>query len=84
MTKVCGRLVHLDTPCLDANARPYFQDVLDHVRRVDAMVNSLRDVLTSVFEVSNLLEQQRPGVITRQPLGPRYWPYPPRSLGSTA
>jgi magnesium transporter len=50
MTEVCGRLVHLDTPCLDANARPYFQDVLDHVRRVDAMVNSLRDVLTSVFE----------------------------------
>ena len=43
-----------------------FQDVLDHVRRVDAMVNSLRDVLTSVFEVSNLLEQQRQGVITRQ------------------
>jgi magnesium transporter len=40
MTEVCGRLVHLDTPCLDANARPYFQDVLDHVRRVDAMVNS--------------------------------------------
>jgi Mg2+ and Co2+ transporter CorA len=39
---------------------------LDHVRRVDAMVNSLRDVLTSVFEVSNLLEQQRQGVITRQ------------------
>ena len=66
MTEVCGRLVHLDTPCLDANVRPYFQDVLDHVRRVDAMVNSLRDVLTSVFEVSNLLEQQRQGVITRQ------------------
>jgi magnesium transporter len=66
MTEVCSRLVHLDTPCLDANARPYFQDVLDHVRRVDAMVNSLRDVLTSVFEVSNLLEQQRQGVITRQ------------------
>jgi magnesium transporter len=36
------------------------------VRRVEAMVNSLRDVLTSVFEVSNLLEQQRQGVITRQ------------------
>jgi hypothetical protein len=66
MTEVCGRLVHLETPCLDANARPYFQDVLDHVRRVEAMGNSLRDVLTSVFEVSNLLEQQRQGVITRQ------------------
>ena len=66
MTEVCSRLVHLETPCLDANSRPYFQDVLDHVRRVEAMVNSLRDVLTSVFEVSNLLEQQRQGTITRQ------------------
>jgi magnesium transporter len=66
MTEVCGRLVHIETPCLDANARPYFQDVLDHVRRVEAMVNSLRDVLTSVFEVSHLLEQQRQGAITRQ------------------
>lgn len=36
------------------------------MRRVEAMVNSLRDVLTSVFEVSNLLEQQRQSAITRQ------------------
>jgi len=40
--------------------------VLDHVRRVQALVDGLRDVLTSVFEFSNLLEQQRTGVITRQ------------------
>lgn len=66
MSEVCGRLVHLDLPCLDAEAKPYFQDVLDHVRRVDAMVGSLREVLTSVFEVSHLLEQQRQGIITRQ------------------
>jgi CorA-like Mg2+ transporter protein len=66
MTEVCSRLVHLETPCLDANARPYFQDVLDHVRRVEVMVNSLRDVLTLVFEVSNLLEQRHQVVIARQ------------------
>jgi magnesium transporter len=30
------------------------------------MSAALRDVLTSVFEVSTLLEQQRQGVITRQ------------------
>ena len=87
MTEVCGRLVHLDTPCLDSNVRPYFQDVLDHVRRVDAMANSLRDILTSVFEVSNLLEQQRQGVITRQ-LATwaailQYWRSPRRSPAYT-
>jgi magnesium transporter len=30
------------------------------------MVGGLREVITSVFEASNLLEQQRQGVITRQ------------------
>ena len=60
------RLVHLDLPCLDAEVRPYFRDVFDHVRRVEANVESLREVLTTVFEVSNLLEQQRQSAITRQ------------------
>lgn len=66
MSEVAGKIVRLDVPCIDADAKPYFSDVLDHVRRVQAMVDGLRDVLTSVFEFSNLLEQQRTGVITRQ------------------
>ena len=64
--EVAGKFVRLDLPCVDADARPYFSDVLDHVRRVQVMVDTLRDTLTSVFEVSNLLEQQRTGDITRQ------------------
>ncbi|WP_458094487.1 magnesium/cobalt transporter CorA [Roseomonas sp. WA12] len=66
MSEVCSKLVRLDLPCVDAEARPYFSDVLDHVRRVQTMVDALREVLTSVFEVSSLLEQKRQGVITRQ------------------
>lgn len=66
MSELCGKLVHLDLPCLDYEAKPYFRDVLDHVHRVESMVAGLRDVITSVFEASNLLEQQRQGVITRQ------------------
>ncbi|MGE4323864.1 MAG: magnesium/cobalt transporter CorA [Sphingobium sp.] len=66
MSEVAGRLAHLDLPGLDQDVRPYFQDVLDHVRRVEVMVENLREVLTTVFEVSHLLESQRQGVITRQ------------------
>ena len=66
MSEVCSKLVRLDLPCVDAESRPYFSDVLDHVRRVQTMVDALREVLTSVFEVSSLLEQKRQGVITRQ------------------
>ncbi len=66
MSEVANKLVRIDLPCVDVATRPYFNDVLDHVRRVQTMVDDLREVLTSVFEFSTLLEQQRTGVITRQ------------------
>lgn len=65
-SELCGKLAHLDLPCLDHHAKPYFRDVLDHCLRVEALVGGLKDVITSVFEASNLLEQQRQGTITRQ------------------
>jgi len=65
-SELVGKLVHLDLPCIDEHAKPYFRDVHDHVRRVEGMVSGLREVITSVFEASNLLEQQRQGTITRQ------------------
>ncbi|SES47176.1 magnesium/cobalt transporter CorA [Rhizobium sp. NFR03] len=66
MSEVVGKLTHLDLPCVDDNAKPFFRDVHDHVRRVENVVGGLRDIITSVFEASNLLEQQRQGTITRQ------------------
>ncbi|GGE93891.1 magnesium and cobalt transport protein CorA [Sphingomonas prati] len=66
MAEVAGKLVRLDLPCIDPDTRPYFSDVLDHVRRMQVMIDGLLQVLTSVFEFSNLMEQQRTGAITRQ------------------
>lgn len=66
MVEVANKLANLDMPCIDPDAKPYFRDVLDHARRVELLVGGLRDSLTSVFEVSALLEQQRQGAITRQ------------------
>ena len=66
MEEVAKRLEQHDLPCVDPDVRPYFRDVADHVRRVVAMVSSLREVLSTVFEASTLLEQQRQGAITRQ------------------
>jgi magnesium transporter len=65
-SELVKKLVHVELPCMDPEVRPYFSDVLDHVRRVETMVGGLRDVLTSVFEIGTLLEQQRQGTITRQ------------------
>jgi magnesium transporter len=66
MEEVCARLEHLHLPFLDAGVRPYFRDVGDHVRRVASAIEGLRDVLSSVFEVSNLFEQQRQNDVSRR------------------
>ncbi len=63
---VADKLVQQDLPCIDANTRPYFSDFLDHVRHLQAIANGLHQILTSVFKFSNLLEQQRTGIIARQ------------------
>lgn len=65
-SEVASKLVHLDLPSLDPESKPFFRDVLDHVNRVQGMLTSLREIIMSVFEASNLLEQQRQGAITRQ------------------
>lgn len=66
MEEVARKLTVNTLPCIDPPARAYFSDVLDHVRRVETMVGGLREVLGSVFEFGNLMEQQRTGAITRQ------------------
>ena len=66
MGEVAQKLARQELPCIDSEVRVYFRDVHDHVRRTQARVDGLREVLTSVFELSTLLEQQRQGTITKQ------------------
>ncbi|RYD92811.1 MAG: magnesium and cobalt transport protein CorA, partial [Sphingobacteriales bacterium] len=66
MEDVCAKLATLDLPGIDPEVRPYFRDVLDHVRRVASLVVLHREVLNSVMETSTLIEQQRQSEITRQ------------------
>jgi magnesium transporter len=69
MSDLCGKLANLDVPCIGAEVKPYFRDVHDQLGRVDAMISGLVDVIRAVFEASNLLEQQRQGITTRQLAG---------------
>jgi magnesium transporter len=66
MEEVALKLARQDLPGIDAEARAYFRDLQDHVRRVQERVDGLRDALNSVFQLSQLIEQQRVGTITRQ------------------
>lgn len=66
MYEVALKLARQELPCIDADTRLYFSDVQDHVRRVQSRVDTLREALSAVFQLSQLLEQQRVGEITRQ------------------
>jgi magnesium transporter len=66
MSELCSKVVRLQLPAIDEHSRPYFRDVCDHVQRVIARVEALREILKSVFEISMLFEQQRQGRTTRQ------------------
>ena len=66
MAELVRKLVRGHFPCISPEVRPYFDDVADHVIRVQSMVDGLLQGLTTVFEFSSLLEAQRIGVITRQ------------------
>ena len=66
MGEVALKLARQELPCIEPDARAYFRDVQDHVRRVQIRVDALRDALNSLFQLSTLIEQQRVGMITRQ------------------
>src|SRR5262249_29080528 len=67
MYEVALKLARQELPCIEPEARAYFRDVQDHIRRIQSRVDGLRDALNSVFQLSQLIEQQRVGAITRQP-----------------
>jgi len=66
MSDVCGKLANLEVPCIGSEAKPYFRDVHDRLVRLDTMTRGLVEVIRAAFEASNLLEQQRQGITTRQ------------------
>jgi magnesium transporter len=52
LVEVCNRLMRFDVDLVPEGTRPYFRDVLDHVIRINEMVDNLRELLTTAFEVN--------------------------------
>jgi magnesium transporter len=65
MAEVCERLAMTDMPFIDAGARVWFRDVLDHVRRALTRTAGLKETLASIVETASLLEAHRQGEMTR-------------------
>ena len=66
MEEVAGKLATANLPAIDGKARPYFNDIYDHVRHALGRADALNETLGSVVELASLLEQNRQGAITRQ------------------
>jgi magnesium transporter len=52
LIEVCNRLMRFDLDLLPNDTRPYFRDVFDHVMRINEMVDNLRELVTTAFEVN--------------------------------
>ena len=63
---VCNRLEHSAVLPIDAEMRPLFRDVLDHIKRALEDIDSLREVLAFAFEASLMSGQSQQNEITRK------------------
>lgn len=63
---VCLRLDRLDLPVIDAEVRPYYRDVHDHVIRINESIDALREVLSFSFEAGMMNVAARQTEVTRK------------------
>lgn len=49
---ICNRLIRFDFALISEEARPYFRDIYDHSIRINEMVDSTRELLTSMLDVN--------------------------------
>lgn len=63
---VCSRLERFDLPMIDADIRPYYGDVHDHVIRVNDQISSMREALSFAFETSMIVAASRQNEVTRK------------------
>ncbi|HEV2159316.1 magnesium/cobalt transporter CorA [Bradyrhizobium sp.] len=63
---VCKRLDHVDLIAMDDDMKPLFRDVLDHARRAEEDIDSLREILAFVFEATMMAGQAQQTDIARR------------------
>jgi magnesium transporter len=63
---VCKRLEHADLIAIDNEMKPLFRDVLDHAKRAEEDIDSLREILAFVFEASMMAGQAQQTDVARR------------------
>ncbi|MBI4589479.1 MAG: magnesium/cobalt transporter CorA [Candidatus Rokubacteria bacterium] len=52
LVDICNRLTRFDLALIPQDTHPYFRDVYDHTIRINEMVDTLRELLTSALEAN--------------------------------
>jgi magnesium transporter len=52
LVDICNRLIRADIEFIPDVTRPYFRDVYDHVIRINDMIDTLRELLTTALEAN--------------------------------
>lgn len=55
LVDMCNRLIRSDLELIPEDTRPYFRDVHDHAIRINEIVDTQRELLTTAFETNLLL-----------------------------
>ena len=66
VSEVCKRLQHSDLISLDKEMKPLFRDVLDHAKRAEEDIDSLREILAFVFEANMMAGQAQQTDVARR------------------
>jgi len=52
LLEVCGRLTRFDMELIDESTRPYFRDVHDHAVRINDMIDTLSQLMSTALEAN--------------------------------
>jgi magnesium transporter len=66
MREVVNTLIRRDLHFIDPEAMPYFQDVYDHVLRASEWTESLRDLISNIYETHLTVRSNRLNVVMKQ------------------
>ena len=66
MLEVCARLERYNLPIIDAEMRPYYHDVYDHVLQVNESIDNLREALASAFDAAMMLSAASQNDVTKK------------------
>jgi magnesium transporter len=66
MRELVNSMIRRDVKLINDELFPYYQDIYDHVLRATEWTDSLRDLLTNIFETALTMRSNRLNVITKQ------------------